>query len=209
MKIKIIFFIFFFSNYYCFGQDLFNAKTLRVWEATGDTDTIVYKLKKNNKGEISYLEQSCMEIVQDTVFETFETYKKGKIWTLFRYREVLKKRKKNGDIYKYLADGPQYQFDDEGKIIFYNEYKLGEHMEFSRAYIYYPNGNLKFIAEFKNEDLWNILIYKFPTGEVYEFGDFKDGSGIINHLDDEGFPCLECKTENFQTTGKIMCDDEK
>jgi len=56
---------------------------------------------------------------------------------------------------------------------------------------YYSDGSLKLIAEVKENTYWNILSYKDPEGEDHDFGNFKNGTGSIIHLNDDGDSCLK------------------
>lgn len=72
---------------------------------------------------------------------------------------------------------------------------------------YYPNGQLKWkweVKRVKNAKLveiwkpWNILDYYYPNGKPYaDFGNFKNGTGSYNVLDDQGKVCELC-TENLK-----------
>ena len=136
-----------------------------------------------------------------------ESYKKGKYWEVSRYKEVLKKKRNRGAVYKQVLDGFQYSFDDNGKVLYISNYKLDEFQDSYFLFEYYPNGEIKYIAEGRDDLFWNFLEYKFPDGTFHDFGDFKDGEGVVLHLDDKGEPCLECSTLNNKTVGKILCDE--
>ncbi len=206
MKIKIIVF-FLLSFQIVFGQSDFEKRTLRVWK--DNVDTIQIFLKRYKNGEVKKLIQKYYEIKNDTVFVIQEYYKKNKYWELWRYREILKKEKKRSTIYENVMDGSQYSYNEKGKIILLEKYNLGKLIEPSIQYNYYTNGEIKYIAEVIGEDFYNFLSYKFPNGEDYDFGDYKNGIGTYINLNEEGEPCLECtRKKGKKFKGKILCEEE-
>lgn len=209
MKIYCLLFIFVICQSTLAQQDDFLSKrNLRVWNESVDNDTVINKLKYDKTGAIKLLDQSYSQAINDTIRVVNEHYKKNKFWIISQFSEVSKKNKKNYTVYQNYMNGKQYQYYENGQIMFVSEYKMNKQLPTYLSYAYYPNGNLKYITEAKDDAYWNIVVYKYLSGEDYDYGNFNDGIGTITHLDDKGNPCIECNYTNQLIEGNYICDQE-
>lgn len=181
-------------------------RKLRVIQESKDSTVI--KLKRDQLGKIKALKQEFYDYSSEDVIVYFEDYKKDKWWTISRSKEVLLKDSNGIQTYKSVLDGNQYSFNEDGTIIFLHRFKNNEQIGHSIEISYYPNGNIKFVAEYEKYEFINILTFNYPNGETYDYGDFKNGSGTITWLNDEGEPCLSCRHEFKKKPKKLSdCDD--
>lgn len=202
---KLYNFFFLFLPIILAAQEPNNQRTLRPLIQIADT--IFVNVKYNKKDEIKYLNQSHLVHENELTYTIAETYKKNKYWRLFRYREEEEIVNKNKSIINEISEGKQYYFNENGQIIYSYNFVNGEIEEISIGYEYYSNGQLKFIAEIKNDDYWNFKEYRYPDGEEYHFGDFKNGVGTVIHLNEKGEQCLECTMTGKKTIGKILKEE--
>ena len=201
----LIFFIGLSAN--LFAQDFDSIHILRVWE--NNPDAVVEKIKRDKNGIIKKLYQFYYEEGPDSsYYQITEEYIINKHWCLWREKEIVKKVKKNYTTLNYVLDGKQYQYDKNGRTIFIAEYRMGKLIEPTIGINYYPNGKIKYVAEGKEDQIWNILDYFYPNGETYEFGDFKNGKGSIIYLNDIGEPCISCNFSGNEINGRSLCENQ-
>lgn len=206
MKIYLMISLLFFITQYSMGQDLDVQR--RLLKLNSNQNCTVERLKKNNKGEIFRLEQVVLEQQKDTLIRTAESYKKNKYWKIWITRDIIhaeaKPIKEPEDYYVIKEiDETMQELDQNGNIMYEFFYIAGVPKSTYLSYSYYPNGQLKLIAEMKDEKLWNILVFKNIDGRTHDYGNYKNGSGKIYWLDDKGESCLECFFENNQVIKEI------
>lgn len=210
MKLYLIITLLLFITPCSFGQSL-NLKP-RVLKLNSNQNCTVERLKKNGKGEITRLEQIVLEQRKDTSIRTAESYKKNKYWKIWITRDIIHAEtrpiKEPEDYYVIQEiDETIQELDQNGNISYEFFYTAGVARSTYLSYYYYPNGNLKLIAEMKEEKLWNIVAFKSIDGSMHDYGDYKNGSGKIYWLNDKGETCLECSFENNQVLEEIdNCD---
>lgn len=198
--------VFIVSQQAVFAQDS-SKRILRVLTETEDTVSVMTRYDKD--GTLFYLHQSFLSYEKGETYVYYEEYRRNRFWTLWRYKEVLKREKRRTAIYDEILDGAQYQYTEEGLPLYYDQYELGEEISTTIAWEYYPDDELKFVTELKDGSFWNFLEYYLPSGEVHDFGDFHDGQGVVIHLDDEGNPCLECQYVGKKYRGRLLCEEEE
>lgn len=181
-------------------------RPLRV--LTEEADTISVMARYTKEDSLFYLHQSYLSYAEGETYVYYEEFRKNRFWTLWQYKEMLKRERRRYSVYEEVLDGPQWQFTEDGKPLYYNHFTMGSEHPITRYWEYYPSGALKFVAEIKDDDFWNFLAYYRPSGEQHDFGDFADGTGTVLHLDDEGNPCLECQKIGQKTRGRILCDEQ-
>ncbi len=185
----------------------YSNRTLRVLTEAEDTMSVMARYTKD--GTLFYLHQSYLSYEGGETYVHYEEYRRNRFWTLWQYKEVLKKERRRVSTYQELSHGPQYQFTEDGKLLYLNHFELGEEDPITKYWEYYPNGAVKFVAEIKDNKYWNFLEYYFPSGDKHEFGDFSNGQGVFVHLDDDGNPCVECQTVGSKSRGRNLCNEEE
>jgi antitoxin component YwqK of YwqJK toxin-antitoxin module len=185
---RVLIFILLIVNSHLSAQIFQEIRNLRPMVESNDTTYVM--VKRNKLGEIIKLSQEYNIVVGGEVFLIEENYKKDKYWDIWRYKEVTLSRNRK----KLLPDGKQFHYSDEGRLIGIQVYNLGEKSNIHKEFNYYPNGKIKFIAEIKNNRYWNFILYKYPDGNDFMFGSFKDGKGTFIMLDNYGSPCETYKT---------------
>ena len=206
MNLKQLFITFLFIPGLIYCQDSESKRQLRPFLEQADTFSV--QVKYNKQKQIKYLNQSYTVYEENTTYIITEKYKKNKFWTLFRHKEVEKEGRRNRITLYEINEGKQYNFNEKGQIIYIFNYHEGEIDEIQIAYKYYENGKLKFIAEIKNNEIWNFIEYRYPNGDKYDFGDPKNGAGTVIHLNEDGEPCIECTIKKNKTVRKVLCDEQ-
>lgn len=187
------------------AQDVLPKRVLRP--LVEDQDTMEVRIKYDEAGNIQYLYQSYLSYLDGETYVHREEYRRNKYWTLWQYKEVLKRERRRVSVYEEVIHGKQYQYTGEGQVLFMDIYTFGEADPISLEWDYYPNGNLRYRAEIKEKRYWNFPTYRYPSGEPFDFGDFRNGQGNMIHLDDEGNPCLECQIIGRKIRSKLLCDE--
>ncbi|MEL7425186.1 MAG: hypothetical protein AAFN81_19525 [Bacteroidota bacterium] len=195
------------SVFFLTAQERPEPRSLSV--LTEAADTVDVRVQYDDDGSIAYLFQSYLSYDNGLTYIHQEEYKKDKYWTLWQFMEVLKKERRRSSVYKPVLHGKQYQFTMDGYPLFLDEYELGVANDVFQEWEYYPNGTLKYIAEIKDKRYYNYLAYYYPDGSTHDFGDFRNGTGTVVHLDDAGNPCLECQQQDGKAKGRLLCDEEK
>lgn len=201
MKSYLILILAFIIHQNSFGQNL--TLDLRVLKISDHESSVINRIKKNRKGEMVRFEQTIHKQQKDTLTRIAETYKKDKFWTVRTTRDIIHSEKdiiKEAEDYYVVKeiDETVQEFDQEGKILYDYLYIAGVPKSTYLGYYYYPNGNLKMVAELKGETIWNIILFKNIDGRRHDFGNYKDGSGTIIWLNDNGEPCSDCSLRNHQ-----------
>ncbi len=185
------------------GQELESRRTIRPYRETADT--VLVKVKYSKDKIIQYLEQEYYTTENENTYLISETYKRNKYWVVHRFKENVLKDKKHSTVLNYVTDGPQYSFNEDGRLESIEQYIDGTMKGFRIFYKYYENGQLKLKAEIKEDKVWNYLVYQYPDGSDYtDFGDYKNGKGTVIHLDETGSPCIECVTIKKKAKGKAI-----
>lgn len=207
MSLRYLLCLFIFSsNLNGQSQDTLNSRSLRP--LTEAQDTMEVRVRYAEDGAIQYLLQTYLSYQNGETYLHEEEYRKDKFWTLWQYKEVLKKERRRVSVYQPVAHGPQLQYTEQGQILYVDNYDLGEPNPVSLEWEYYPNGSLKYVAEIKDKRYWNFRTYYYPSGEAYNFGDFHNGQGMVIHLDNTGDPCLECQFVGKKVRGKLRCEED-
>lgn len=212
MKTYLIIILAFFIAHSSSGQTIsVQPRALKVI-SNHDNHTIE-RLRKNRKGEIIRLEQITLEQRKDTLIRTAESYKKDKFWKIWTIRNIIHAEvdviKEPEDYYVIKeVDDKMQDYDQDGKLMYESFIVEGVPKATYFRYYYYPNGNLKMIAEIKDEEILNILSFKNIDGTKHDYGNYKNGSGTIVWLNDKGEICTECFYEKLRVISEINYCDE-
>ena len=202
MKAALIMNLFFLIPNFGASQNFDQARVLRPFLQKGDTTAV--KVRYDQSGQIVFLSQKYQEVHGDTTYVITESYRKD-FWSINRFRNITEVLGNDSIVHRSI-DGKQYQFNRNGQITHVDNYVNGDQMEGSFELEYYPNGALKFRYEVVTK---NYVDYRFPNGDKYDFGNFKNGQGKIVHLNSQGIPCIENITVGNKSEVKILCEDYK
>lgn len=175
------------------AQIFLKQRELRPKVESNDTTHVM--VDRNKLGQIIKLSQEFNVVINGVNYLFEEEYKKDKYWYLWRYKDVDLSSKR----VILIPDGEQFHFNNEGRVIGIQIYKSGKIEEISKEFEYYPNGKIKFVAEVKNKQYWNFILYKYPDGKDFTFGSFKNGKGEFIMLDNTGNPC-----QTYETTSRKL-----
>ncbi len=200
----------FFLSFSTYAQSDTLKRTLKIWEEVEDNElsTEVY-IGYHKDDRIKYCYQTRIGKSGDVVKEMVEDYdNKGfwKYWTVtysHTKKKLVKKRNMIGKSYDsyeaYYKYKTEHEYDMEGKLIYFEEWKNDKKTAF-HLFEYYPNGKIKNILEYKGDLLWNVLDHRYPDGTKHTMGDFKNGTGIVYPLNNEG---LWCEGSHFKDGKEI------
>lgn len=143
-------------------------------------DTSIIKIKRDKKGVIKYLEQHYYN-TDNNDFKKIENYRKNRYWTLSNLKLVPTKQK---DVFLWVYEGKMKYYDSFGRLILLENYINDGLQPISITYNYYEDNSIMFILEWKYNELLNVIQYKYPDGKPYDYGDFKNGTGLFIPLND-------------------------
>ncbi|MEL6637783.1 MAG: hypothetical protein AAFR05_13615 [Bacteroidota bacterium] len=174
-------------------QTLADLHTVELRILKYEADTIRMDLKFDKAGRIKYLEQ-CYDVIENgKTYVYWEEYRRGRFWYHYRLEEVPTKWK-DGEVTasELSTEGTQYRYDEEGRIWLVYHFVGDELVEPIYEYGYYANGQLQFIVELRDYQVYNFVEYFDTDGQDFDYGDFRDGVGDFLMLDEAGNPCLSC-----------------
>ena len=177
------------------AQTLADTQRVALRVLAEAVDTVYVKVRRDAKGQIKYLEQAYTAQENGRTYMYGEHYRRGKYWFRTRYLERWENNKRGNAKLGLVCSGSWPEYNQRWQLKRLLTHRNDELENHSYAYSYYPSGKFRFLAEFRNDRVYNFLAYHYPDGRDFDFGDFYDGQGSFQLLTDQGQLCEPCRTD--------------